>query len=387
MICIALLLARQAPPSDGPFTPDSLRATIEKMASWNTRNTSTPELTATVEWAADQFSAIPNARVEIMKYAIHQGPRIPADNYVVEVLATFPPNVKTEGTAGIVAMGGHLDSINMTEGADVFKSRAPGANDDGSGFAATLATARWMANRPHSHPLLFIGFSGEEQGLLGSEAIAARADREKWAIDAVLSNDIIGTSSTIDGEHDNRHVRVFSEDPPKTQSRELARYIEWLNRQRGPKGDAVKLVFRSDRFGRGGDHSSFNKYGFTAVRFCEMVEEYAHQHTSEDLPQYVDYDYLSKNARVNAAVVDSLANAGPPPTRVRMDRRQNHDAAVTWTATPGVKYIVYWRDTASPTWDHFKEVGAVNSVQFKRTSKDENVFAVGAEGGIPVEAL
>jgi len=355
------------------------------MSSWNTRNTSSPELFEVADWVADQFRSIPTAQVEVMHYKIVQGPRIPADKDVVEVLATFPPNVQAGVQPGIVAMGGHMDSINMT-GTDVFTLRAPGANDDGSGVAATLASARWMAARPHSHPLLFIVFSGEEQGLLGSEALAARALKENWPLEAVLSNDIIGSSENLAGQKDSGHVRVFSPDNSKTESRELARYIEWLCRRKGPHGLRVNLVFREDRFGRGGDQSSFLKYGFTAVRLVEVEEEYAHEHTPNDLPQFVDYDYLSKNARLNAIVVDSLSNAGPAPTRVRMDRRQNHDSTITWTAVPGVKYVAYWRATTSPTWDHFKEIGAVDHVQFPMLSKDDNIFAIGSEGGIPVEA-
>jgi len=385
MMWLLPLVVLQAPPESGPFAPDSLRATIEKLSSWNTRNTSTPELGQAADWVADQFRAIPAAQVEIIPYQVIKGPRVPIDRQIVEVIARFPATTAAP-EPGTIVMGGHLDSINMTPGADVFTARAPGANDDGSGVAATLATARWMATQSHSHPLMFVAFSGEEQGLLGSEALAERAAKEGWNLDALLSNDMIGNSQNLAGQKDSKHVRLFSEEGTTTQSRELARFIEWLARTSGPKGHGVKLVFRSDRFGRGGDHSSFNKNGFTAVRFVDVNEEYSRQHTPNDLPEFVDYDYLSKNARLNATVVDSLANAAPQPTRVRQDRRQNHDSTLTWVATPGVKYVVYWRATTSPTWEHFKAVGEVNTSAFKLVSKDDNVFAVGAEGGIPVEA-
>ena len=363
--------------------PAALRATVEKLASWQNRHTASKGLEEAAEWIAGEYRKIPGAKVEIMRYPIVKGPRVPEDKETVEVLCRLEPTA--DPLPGLVIMGGHMDSINMLGPADV-TLRAPGANDDGSGAAATLEVARAMASRPRRHPMLFVAFSGEEQGLLGSGALAARAKKESWPVDAVLSNDMIGNSRNGTGRHDDKHLRVFSEAVETHQGRELARFIEWLQRTEGQKGHSVKLVFRRDRFGRGGDHTPFNNAGFTAVRLTEMVEDYTHQHTPNDLPEHMDFPYLARNAMVNLLTVDRLANAGVAPTRVRIDRKQSHDTTLTWTATPGTSYVVYWRDTASGTWEHAQKVGAVATIRLD-VDKDNTEFAVGAEGGIPVPAL
>lgn len=363
--------------------PHALRATDEKLASWHNRHTSSQGLEEAAEWLASEYRKIPGAKVELMRYHVVKGPRVVEDKDVVQVLCRLEP---TENPLpGLVVMGGHFDTINMSGPADI-SLRSPGANDDGSGTSATLECARVMGGRARRHPMLFVAFSGEEQSLLGSSALAARAKAEGWTIDAVLSNDMIGNSRNGVGLHDDKHLRVFSESSENHQSRELARYIEWLQRTQGAKGHSVKLVFRKDRFGRGGDHTPFNNAGFTAVRLTEAVEDYTHQHTPEDLPEHVDFDYLARNAAVNLLALDRLANAGPPPTRVRIDRRQGHDTTLTWNATPDTRYVIYWRDTANGVWERFKNVGAVKTITLEKISKDDHEFAVGAEGGIPVPA-
>ena len=365
--------------------PAALRATVERLAAWNTRHTASDELTGpVVAYMVEQYSKIPGAKVETVAYDVKKGPRVSADRSTTLVLCRLEPNAP-DPQPGLVMMGGHMDTINMTGPADV-TLRAPGANDDGSGTAATLECARIMAGRTRRHPMLFVAFSGEEEGLFGAKALAERAKAEGWTIDALLNNDMIGNVRNGTGAHNDRELRVFSEATDGHQGRELARWIEWLQRNEGRKGHAVKLVFRKDRFGRGGDHTPFNDAGFTAVRLTETIEDYAHQHTPDDLPEYMDFVYLAKNAAVNLLALDRLANAGPPPVRVRIDRKQSHDTTLTWTATPGVPYVVYWRDTASGTWQGSRKVGAVATVVLK-IGKDDTEFAVGAEGGIPVPAL
>ena len=363
--------------------PAALRATIEKLSSWHTRHTASAELTEAAAWIAEEYAKIPGAKVETMRYDVKQGPRVPADRTVVQILCRLEPNAP-DPQPGLVMMGGHMDTINMSGPADV-TLRSPGANDDGSGTAAALEVARVMAGRARRHPMIFVAFSGEEEGLNGSTALAARAKAEGWTVDAVLSNDMIGNSRNGAGAHDDKNLRVFSEAVEGHHGRELARYVEWLQRTEGERGHAVKLVFRKDRFGRGGDHTPFNNAGFTAVRLTEMVEDYSHQHTPDDLPEHVDYPYLARNAAVNLLALDRLTNAGPAPTRVRIDRKQSHDTTLTWTATPGASYVVYWRDTASAVWEHAQVVGAVDHLNLK-VDKDNAEFAVGAEGGIPVPA-
>ena len=278
-----------------------------------------------------------------------------------------------------------MDTINMSGPADV-TLRAPGANDDGSGTAATLECARLMAARPRRHPMLFVAFSGEEQGLFGAKALAARATSEGWKIDALLNNDMIGNSRNGTGAHDDRTLRVFSEEVEGHRARELARWIEWLQRTEGAKDHAVKLVFRKDRFGRGGDHTPFNDAGFTAVRLTEAIEDYTHQHTPDDLPEYVDYAYLARNAGGEPARPRPPRQRRPATLR-RPDRPQaepRHDPRLDGDAGSRVRRLLARH--RERTVEGAKKVGAVAKVNLK-IDKDDTEFAVGAEGGIPVPAL
>jgi len=357
-----------------------LRATVEHLASMQTRNTSSAGLKEACDWIAGEFRAIPGLQVEVWSYPVVASRRVPKDTTAYEVIATLPG--KTDRT---VLVGGHIDSINMTNGADPLTARAPGANDDLSGVALTLELARLMSRDKWNQTLKFVAFSGEEQGLLGSAALAKRAKDEKWALEAVFSNDMVGNSSNKAGQKDDKRVRCFSEEGETHESRELARFTEWVVRS-GVKGHSVKLVFRKDRFGRGGDHSSFVANGFTAVRLVEVYEEYSRQHTPDDLPGAMDFDYLANNTRVNLCAMASVANAALPPTEVKVVRDQSHDTSLTWKSQPGVKYAVYWRETTSPVWESMKVVGDVDKVKIPLVDKDDHVFAVGAVGGIPREA-
>ena len=368
-----------------------MRATIEKLSSWNTRNTSSAELTEAVNWVADQYRKLPGMQVEVMTYTVEPGPRVPAEKQVVEVVAKLPGDDDE-----MVLLGGHLDSINMQRQSptdplpDPLTARAPGANDDGSGSALTLELARVMSSHKWRHTLVFCGFSGEEQGLFGSTALAKRAADEKWKINAVLSNDMVGNSSNILGQSDSKHVRLFSDPPDPTGknpqiSRELARFIEFEVRHKLPS-HPVKLVLRRDRFGRAGDHTPFSEAGFNAVRFTDVFEEYSRQHTPNDLITSVDWNYLTENAKVNLTALVDLANAGPAPQNLKMDTRQGYNTILRWTATPHTRYIVYQRDTASSTWEKAYDVGEVDHVTLDKVGKDDNFFAVGAVGGVPIPA-
>lgn len=366
-----------------------LRATVEKLASWNDRNTNNPSLTEAANWIADQYREIPGLQVELMKYKLPKMARVPEEKDVVQVLAVLPGETNKR-----IIVGGHFDTINMVDKEKGLQARAPGANDDGSGTALALELARVMSKRKWRNTLVFVAFSGEEQGLYGSKALAARAVAEKWDIEAVFSNDMVGNSKNKVGQKNDRQVRVFSaestsaagvgETPPH-QSRELARIIEFLTRE-SVDGFGVKLVFRNDRFGRGGDHTPFMQAGFSAVRFTEVHEEYSRQHTEDDLPGDVDFKYLSNAAKTNLIAMGYLADAGEAPTNVRIDRSQGQDTTINWRAEPGVRYTVYWRETTSPVWQGNVRLGAVATYTAKKLSKDDYIFAVGAVGGIPVEA-
>lgn len=367
----------------GQVSPDRLRSTVEKLAAFPTRNTLSAGLTEACEWIAGEYRKIPGMQVEIMRYTIPKGRRVPEDKEVVQVVAVLPGEDDRR-----ILVGGHIDSLNLQ--VDAQTGRAPGANDDASGTALALEIARVMASRKWKHTLVFVAFSGEEQGLHGSRALAKRAAAEGWKLDAVLSNDTVGSSSNKAGQRDEGHVRVFSADvsageAKPQQSRELARFIEVVTRGK-VSGFDVKLVFRQDRFGRGGDHTPFAEEGFNAVRFVEVHEEYTRQHTPDDLPEHMDWKYLANVTRLNLLAMSSLAEAGSPPENVRIDLRQGHDTTLSWKPAPGTKYVVYWRDTTSPIWQGFRDVGEVGTVTIEKVNKDDHIFAVGAAGGVPVVA-
>lgn len=387
---IAALLVLASMPQPNPMDtirPENLRATVEKLAAFHTRNTLSPTLNDAAEWLAGEFRKIPGVQVEMMKYVAPEGPRIPEEREVVQVVATLPGRTERR-----VIVGGHLDSLNLA--VDPATGRAPGANDDASGVALALECARAMAGRQWENTVVFVGFTGEEQGLLGSRALAERARKEGWSIEAVLSNDTVGSSSNKAGQKDERRVRVFSdefdptparEDRPSHTSRELARFVEFATRGKVP-GFGIKLVFRADRFGRGGDHTPFAQNGFDAIRFIEVHEEYTRQHTADDLPEFMDWNYLANVTRTNIVALMALASAGPRPRSVRIGRDQGHDTKLTWQGSPGIRYVVYYRDTAAPTWEKGVEVGAVSEFTVVGVNKDDHFFAVGAEGGVPVLA-
>lgn len=380
---LTLLAATQVIPTNEALAaqvdPGKLRATVERLAAFPNRNVNIPTLTAAAEYLAGELRKIPGLQVEVMHYIAPKGSRVPVEKDVVEVVATLPGKTDRK-----VLVGGHFDSINMVDRTNL-DGRAPGANDDASGTALTLELARVLSQRKWNNTLVFVCFSGEEQGLLGSAALARRAKKEGWKLEAVFSNDIVGSSESVNGQRDKRHVRVFSEEVPTHNGRELARFVEWSTRGK-VRGFSADLVLRRDRFQRGGDHTSFNNEGFSAVRFTEEIEEFSRQHNDNDLPKYVDFRYLANVARVNLLAMASLADAAEAPTDVRYDRPQAHDTSLTWVAKPGVRYVVYWRQTNTATWQGWREVGAVAKAKIEKVNKDDHDFAVGAVGGLPVAA-
>jgi hypothetical protein len=256
--------------------------------------------------------------------------------------------------------------------------------------------------------IVFLTVAGEEQGLNGSKHFAKMAKDQGWDLAAVLNNDIVGGDKSA--EQDRSVVRVFSEGVPATAteqdirrirglggesdsaSRQLARYIADVGRAYDT-GVKPMLVFRLDRFLRGGDHYSFNQQGFTAIRFTEFREDFHHQHQNVrtengveygDLPKFVDYDYVARVARLNAATLASLASAPAPPANVHiLTKDLENDTTLTWNASPGgiaAEYEVLWRVTTSPEWEHAQPVGAATRATLK-LSKDNVIFAVRAVDG------
>ncbi len=287
---------------------------------------------------------------------------------------------------------------------------APGANDDASGTAVSLECARVLSKHRFPATIIFLTVAGEEQGLLGSTHFARMAKAVGWDVEGVLNNDIVGGDRTPgDTLRDPHLVRVFSEGIPTTAtadqvkhilalgyesdgpSRQLARYVEETGKQYlTPEKFQAMLVFRHDRFLRGGDHISFNEQGFPAVRFTEFRENFHHQHQNVrtengieygDLPKFVDYDYTANVARLNAATLASLASGPAPPADVKLlTKSLENDSTLEWKASPGglaTAYEVLWRDTTASDWKHVQAVGNVTHATVA-VSKDNVIFAVRA---------
>jgi Zn-dependent M28 family amino/carboxypeptidase len=349
-----------------------LQSTVESLAAFPTRNTMTPGHREAAEWLAEQYRAIPGLQVELMEYVLQPGKRVPEPTPAVQVVATLLGRSSRR-----ILVGGHFDSLNLQ--GQPHEVPAPGANDDASGTAVALEMAHLMAEHAWENTLVFVGFSGEEQGLQGARALASRARAENWEIDAVLNNDTVGSSSNLIGQSDPHQVRVFSDEGAP---RELARWIEWVARQE-LNDFGVKLVLRKDRFGRGGDHTPFAEAGFPAVRFIEVHEEFARQHTPDDLPEAMDFEYLANVARVNLHALVILARAEKGPTNVRIERADRHSARLTWEGPDLV--TVYWRETTSAGWQSWTDASGFETV-VEKVNIDDHIFAVGAKEGFPVQA-
>lgn len=347
---------------------------IRHISSFPTRHSLSKGIWDACEWCATQFKSLSGIEVEQMKYMLPAGRRIPKETECVQVIATLRGK-----SDRIVIIGAHLDSLNLS---DVPNGRAPGANDDGSGVAAVMNAAQFFAGKSPECTMKFVLFSGEEQGLLGSRALATRAKSENWKIEAVLSNDTIGSSENLLDQKDKKQIRVFSDQAETHQSRELARFIEFQCRTLSVK---PKLVMRADRFGRGGDHTPFAEAGFNAVRLVEVFEEYSRQHTDQDLEKFIDYAYLEGVCKVNNQSLESLANSQIAPTGVTAARDNGHHTRLHWKGNPEGFYRVFWRETDSATWQDHQDVHGLESLLMK-VSIDDHIFAVASQGGIPVIA-
>jgi hypothetical protein len=322
---------------------------------------------------------------------------------VITNVYTVLKGTDAENAKRIVLVTGHYDS-RPSDTLDV-KADAPGANDDGSGTAVSLECARVLSKLKFPATIIFLTVAGEEQGLNGSSHFAKMAKEQGWDLEAVLNNDIVGGDKSK--EQDHSVVRVFSEGLPAAAteqeirrirglggendsgSRQLARYIAEVGRAYDA-GVKPQLVFRLDRYLRGGDHYSFNQQGFAAVRFTELREDFHHQHQDVrtengleygDLTKFVDFDYVAHVARLNAATLAALAAAPAPPANVHlMARDLENDSTLKWEAAPGglaTGYEILWRETTSPEWEYALKVG--NATRFTlNLSKDNVIFAVRA---------
>jgi len=399
------------------ISAERIQANIEKLVSFGTRSTLSAQDAAAVASGRGIGAAREWIKAEFERYAKDCGGCLevktdsfteePADrnqkatqitNVYAVLKGTDPVNAKR-----IVLVTGHYDSRN-SDTLDV-EHDAPGANDDGSGTAVSLECARVLSKMKFPATIVFLAVAGEEQGLNGSRHFAKMAKDAGWDLEAVLNNDIVGGDKSA--EQDPSVVRVFSEGVPAAAteqdirrirglggesdsgSRQLARYVADVGRAYN-SGVKPMLVFRLDRYLRGGDHYAFNQEGFAAVRFTEFREDFHHQHQNVrtengveygDLAKFVDYDYVARVARLNAATLAALAAGPAPPANVHvLTREVENDSTLTWEASPGglaVEYEVLWRATTSPEWEHAERVGNVTRATLK-VSKDNVIFAVRA---------
>jgi Peptidase family M28 len=287
--------------------------------------------------------------------------RIGGEVQVVNIVATLRGTADPER---VYVVGGHYDSRN-SDGRDG-EHDAPGANDDGSGTAAVVELCRIMSRREFAATIKFVCYDGEEVGLVGSTAHARALAADDVAVDGMITNDIVGNTLGVDGVQRKGYLRCFSYAATgnDSTSRSLARAATRAAREH-VSGLEVKLIYRGDRYGRGGDHKSFHAEGYPSIRFTEPREDYSRQHQNVtmrdgkaygDVLEYVDFDYLTNVTAVNVALLSELASAPPPPrSTVVAGLTTSYAVRVSWTPVPGVeRYEVVWRQTTAPDWEHQK---------------------------------
>src|SRR5690242_4467991 len=394
----------------------NIERTIRQLVAFGTRNTLSEQndpkrgIGAARDWLYEEFrkaAAASNGRMTVEKQAYEQqkAARVPQPTMLTNIVATLKGS-QPQATDRIYVVSGHYDS--MCNSPTDAKCDAPGANDDASGTAAVLEMARVMAKFEFDATIVFMTVAGEEQGLLGSTHFAEEVKQKNWNVDAMFTNDIVGNSLGGNGIRDRGTVRVFSEGVPSNEttaeattrrsvggendsaSRQLARFIKETAAEYVPQMK-VMMVYRRDRYGRGGDHIPFLERGYAAVRFTEVNEEFRHQHQNVrvengvqfgDLPEFVDFAYVANVARVNAASLAALALAPSRPKGVTMvAQRLSNDTELRWDANkePDLAgYEIVWRETTDPVWTNSKPVGNVTSFTMKGMSKDNYFFGVRA---------
>ena len=397
------------------ISPERIQRSVYVLASFKTRHTLSDPLPSgdgiggAVSWIhadLDRASADAGGRLKVELDTFDQPaapPRIPHPLQITNVVATLPG---TGPSGRTLVISGHYDS-RATNPLDA-AGAAPGADDDASGTAAVLELAHVMSHHRFAATIVFLAVAGEEQGLNGSTHWAKAARDRKADIEAMLDNDIIGSSRAEDGQVDRASVRLFAQGVPPsaapddallallraggendTPPRELARAIRDIAGLYVPS-IKVRVIYRSDRYLRGGDHLPFLERGYPAVRFTEPAEDFRRQHQDVreekgvqygDTPDHVDFAYTADVARVNAAALAVLARAPAPPSEVQIEAaRLENDTTLRWA--PGAEaylagHRVVWRETTAPFWEHSLDVAkGVNRVTIPGVSKDNVVFGV-----------
>ena len=396
-----------------------IESDIRKLVSFGTRNTLSSQddpkrgIGAARDWLFSEFQRISSECgncLDVEKQTFTQAAippprgRYPQEAVLTNVYAVLKGTTDPDR---VYVVSGHYDSMCNLDATDA-TCDAPGANDDASGTAVSLELARVMSKRKFDATIIFLTVPGEEQGLTGSTYFAKQAAEKKMNIEAMLDNDIVGGVTTYKNAPDRQSIRVFAEGVPSNETqaeantrrsvggendspaRQLGRYVVEMSKIYSPAFKTT-LVYRRDRYGRGGDHIPFLENGYAAVRFTEPHEDYTHQHQSVktvdgkqygDLPEFVDFGYVANAARINLLTLASLALAPAKPKGVTMlTGGLTNDTDLKWDANKDADlagYEIVWRDTTAPFWTNAKFVGNVTSYQFKEMSKDNYFFGVRA---------
>jgi Peptidase family M28 len=418
--------------------PKHIEETIRALVSFGTRNTlSSMEtdlpagqgINAAADWIEGRFREISKqcgGCLEVQRDTFTADPsssagqwanRIPRPTQISNIYAVLRGADAVE-SKHMVLVTGHYDSRNSNVLDD--HGAAPGANDDASGVAVSLECARALSKMRFPGTIVFAAVAGEEQGLVGSAHLAKLAREQGWQLEAVLNNDIVGGNTTPGDRLQMKNlVRVFSEGVPAaatpeqqrsilalgkesdSPSREVARAVAEAGRTyfpgSGAKAFGARLILRPDRYLRGGDHSSFNREGFAAVRFTEWREDYNHQHQNVvrpaagspdpilgDLIEFVDFHYVAQVARLNAATLATLASEPEAPQKLSIENKKvENGTTLRWEAPagqPSAQYEVVWRETTEPDWQYVKTVGpqasGVPETVTLPISKDNVIFGV-----------
>jgi hypothetical protein len=361
-----------------PVSGAEMKKTVEKLVSFGTRHTLSSQtdpkrgIGAALDWTKTKFESF--GLPTIRPCDTVTGKRVPTPTRVCDMVAI---QRGTERPNDVVIITGHIDS-RVTDVMN-FTSDAPGANDDGSGTAAVIEAARVLSKHKFPGTIVYAAVSGEEQGLLGAKILADYAKAQGWNVIADLNNDIVGNSCSSDGVCDSTHARVLSEGPRSqgqvdlmaathslggendAPSRNLSRYLDGLA-DHIDIGLDVRQIWRTDRFGRGGDHIPFLENGYPAARLTVAVENYNWQHQDlrtengvvyGDTIDHMDFAYLEKMAKLDTAFLASVASAPPPPEQLKVEGAVSTDTMVEWKSVPGAaEYVVHWRRTDEPNWSN-----------------------------------
>ncbi|MFF5982910.1 M20/M25/M40 family metallo-hydrolase [Streptomyces olindensis] len=394
--------------------PDRIAATVHKLVSFGTRHTLSAQddpargIGAARDWLLSELrshAAGSGGRmtVELQSYVQEPAPRIPVATRITNVVATLRGSVTPDR---VYVVAGHYDS-RVTDVMDA-TSDAPGADDDASGVAVVLELARVLAGRRPASTIVFAAVAGEEQGLYGSAHLAQRFRAAGTDVQGMFTNDIVGSSTADDGTRDPCTIRLFAEGVPSSETpeqaavrrsvggendsatRQLARFVRDVA-DNDVTGMHVRVIHRRDRYRRGGDHIPFLERGYPAARFTEPAEDFAHQHQDVrvdetgkqygDLPEFCDFDFTARVARVNAATLWTLAQApGTPRGAKIVTSNLTNSTELVWSRGPEpdlVGYEVVWRETTAPEWTHVIRVGDTTTHEVD-LSKDNVFFGVRA---------